>query len=146
MTRIVGILFLLALPNICSAQGNSTDRFSLYSPYWSKPQTKTDIVWSVVKPLGFVAAEFDAWSTSREIKRGYVESNPMDNMLIQRNDPAFGSRSALQHSEAYAISFVLQLAYNKCGTSKLCRWSVIGARSYFIGRSAASTAHNMRLP
>jgi hypothetical protein len=146
MARIAGILFLLVLPGICSGQENNSLKLNPFSPYWSKPQTKTDIVWSTVKPLGYVAAGLDAWSTAQQIKRGYVEANSMDNMLIKRNDPAFGGRFVLQHSEAYGINLVLQFAYNKCGPSKLCKWSVIGARSYFIGRSAASTVHNLRLP
>ncbi len=146
MARIAAILFLFVLPGICSGQENSSLKLNLYSPYWSSPHTRTDAVWATVKPLGFVVGELDAWSTSQQIRRGYVESNPMDNMLIPRNDPALGSRSALQHGENYGINLVLQFAYNKCGSSKLCKWTVIGARGYFIGRSAASTAHNLRLP
>jgi hypothetical protein len=146
MARIAALLFLFVLPNICSGQEDSSLKLNLFSPYWSKPYTKTDAVWATVKPLGFVAAELDAWSTSRQIRRGYVESSAMDNMLIKRDDPALGGRSAIQHGENYAINLVLQFAYNKCGSSKLCKWSVIGARGYFIGRSAASTAHNLRLP
>jgi hypothetical protein len=146
MARIAVILFLFVLPNLCSGQEDNSLKLNLFSPYWSKPQTKTDAVWATVKPLGFVAGELDAWSTSQQIRRGYVEINSMDNMLIQRNDPALGSRSALQHGENYGINLVLQLAYNKCGPSKLCKWTVIGARGYFIGRSTASTIHNLRLP
>ena len=146
MARIAGILFLLALPGFCSGQESSSLDLKLLSPYWSKPHTKTDAVWATVKPLGFVAAELDAWSTSQQIKRGYWESNAMDNALIKRDDPALGARSALQHGENYAINLVLQVAYNKCGTSRLCKWTVIGARGYFIGRSVNSTVHNLRLP
>jgi hypothetical protein len=146
MARIAGMLFLLALPGFCSAQEKPSLDLNLVSPYWSKPHTKTDAVWSVVKPLGFVAAELDAWSTAQQIKRGYVESNAMDNALIKRNDPALGGRSALQHGETYGVNMMLQLVYNKCGTSRLCKWTVIGARGYFIGRSLNSTVHNMRLP
>jgi hypothetical protein len=146
MARIVAILFLIILSNICLGQENLSPKLNLYSPYWSKPYTKTDAVWAIAKPLGFAAAQVDAWSTSRQIKRGYVESRTLDNLLIRQDDPALGSRSALQHGENYVINLVLQLAYNKCGPSKLCKWTVIGARGYFTGRSAVSAVHNLRLP
>jgi hypothetical protein len=146
MARIAAILFLICLPGFCSGQENSSLKLDFFSPYWSKPHTRTDAVWAAMKPLSYVAAELDAWSTARQIKKGYVESNAMDNALIKWNDPALGSRSAVQHGEEYVINMTLQLVYNKCGSSKFCKWTVVGARGYFIARSATSAAHNLRLP
>ena len=137
------LVLVAVYPRPASAQ--DTTRM-LVSPYFSEARSTTDLVWLISKPLSFAAAHADAYSTARAIERGYVERNPLDNLLIARNSPAAVSRSALLHGETFAINLLLDFAYGKCGTSKLCKWSVIGARSYFTGRSVASTIHNIRLP
>lgn len=146
MKKLLWLTVLLAIPYCSIAQEKKDFKLLLLSPYYSKPHSRTDMVWSFSKPLGFAAAEADAYTTAREIKRGYVESNPLDNMIIPKDQPAIWSRSALLSGEAYGINLILQYAYGKCGTSKLCKWTVIGARGYFTGMSVANAVHNTTLP
>jgi hypothetical protein len=144
------ITAILAVSCCCLAQeirDSKMDlKFLLLSPYYSKPHTTTDKIWSVTKPFGFVVGEIDAYTTAQQIKRGYVESNPMDNLLIPRDKPALLARSGLGHAENYGINLLLQVAYGRCGPSKFCKWTVIGTRGFFIGRGIVSIMHNNRLP
>ncbi len=139
-------LFLVLLPNLSRGQEKYSFKSNLASPFWSNPRSRTDFVWEISKPIAFIAGEFDAYTTAQQIRRGYVESNPLDNLMIRRDDPALASRSVLHHGENYAINSILQFAYYKCGPSRLCKWTVIGARSYFTGLNIAGTVHNLRLP
>jgi hypothetical protein len=139
------ILFLFVVVSLSCpvlAQERSGLTHTLLSPYSIAPQTKTDIVWSIVKPIGFIATELDAISTTNAIKRGYVEANPLFNLIIPRNQPALSSRSLLMHGQTYAINMGFQYAYNKCGPSRFCKWTMIGARTFFTGMSITAALHN----
>ncbi len=137
---VVGILGVIAL--VCAFC--STARSEETQAEVSKPiPTKLDHIWTVSKWCGYPAAVVDAYTTSRGISRGYVESGRLDNVLIPRDRPMLAARSGLLVAEAWGINTVLGYAYKKCGKDKLCKVVVIGARGYFTGMSIRNSIHNM---
>jgi len=106
---------------------------------------KTSYIWFTVQAANLITAEADALTTSQAIRRGYVESSPIDNIFIPRNSPSPIKRSALLLGQTAGFNLILNYAFHKCGPSRACKWVCIAAGSYFAGRYSVNSFHNSRL-
>lgn len=118
------------------------------APLYSHPEAKLDHAWNFTKAASFAAVVVDARTTANEIRRGYVEASPLDNLVINREDPAFAKRALWIGLQTWGINALLDLAYHRpdCRQSKICKIAVIGAGNFFTGRSVANSLHNLNLP
>lgn len=104
-----------------------------------------DHVWTASKIAAYPTASADAWTTSQAISRGYVEANPLDNLLIDRARPAYAQRLLLLNAQEFGINAAFNFGYKKCGPSKLCKLTVIGGRGLFTGFHIYAVFHNRKM-
>jgi hypothetical protein len=101
-----------------------------------------DKIWTVSKFAAYGVSTGDAITTSQAIGRGYVEWNAMDNLIIDRTEPAYARRILLLNGKAFLFNEAFSLAWRHCGTSKFCKAVVIGGRAVFTIQGIHSVFHN----
>jgi len=114
----------------------------LLSPIYSPAQST---LWNASKAAGYLAGGLDAHSTTQGLRRGgCYESNMLDNIFINRRDPALVKRQAVALSLQYGFNSLLDWGWRR-STTKKEKFALIAVRGGLTALSMWAWNHNRRL-
>lgn len=136
------LLLLLAIPADAKQKQDIRGFAWLYEPYYAEGDDALQRAMKIIQPIVGI---LDAHSTAYCLERGYREINPLVNLIIPKDEPAFGKRTALMLGTHYVAGLLLDWSDRKTGNNaklKPLNMFFKGIRAGIIGSGIAMTVRN----